>query len=151
MDIHSIEFYVLALFVAFALIGIIFGRTDRSPAQTFIEEMNTSNDDAGAPHEVTLESLSDGRVHICHRGLELKPGDTVNLVATIINDKVKLVLKRGVDSHTGEPAPVKAQANVKYFPNERIHVRYESEFTGEWCVFIFTNREGSKRTYELQQ
>lgn len=151
MDIHSVEFYVLALFVAFALVGLIFGRSDRSPARTYIESMDVSDDIADAPHEVTLVSQPDGLVTISHRGLELKPGDTVNLVATIIDDKIKLVLKRGVNSPTGEPVPVKATVSVKYLPNERIHVRYESEFTGEWTVFTYTNREGQQRTSELQR
>lgn len=151
MDIHSVEFYVLALFVAFALVGVLFGRTDRSPARTYIEAMDVNDDTVDAPHEVTVTSLPDGQVSITHRGLELKPGDTVNLVATIIDDKIKLILKRGVDSHTGEPRPVKAEVKVKYLPNERIHVRYESEFTGEWCVFTYTNREGRQRTSELQR
>lgn len=151
MDIHSIEFYVLALFVAFALIGVFFGRTDRSPAHTYIEPMDISNDDPDSPHELTVEALPDGQVAITHRGLELKDGDTLNLVATIIDDKAKLVLKRGVEGNEAMIRPVKASANVKFLPNERIHLRYESEFTGEWCVFAFTNREGQQRTTQLQR
>lgn len=151
MDIHSVEFYVLALFVAFALVGLLFGKTDRSPARTYIESMDVTEDVPDAPHEVTLVSQPNGQVTITHRGLELKPGDTVNLVATIIDDKIKLVLKRGVDSKMGEICPVKATVSVNYLPNERIHVRYESEFTGEWSVFTYTNREGRQRTSELQR
>lgn len=151
MDFHSIEFYVLALFVAFALIGIIFGRTDRSPAQTFIEAMNISADDPQAPHTISLTSQPDGKVTITHRGLELNDGDTLNLIATVIDDKVKLQLKRGIVAPSGNPMPVTAVASVAFFPNERIHLRYESEFTGEWCVFTFTNREGSSRTVQLQR
>ena len=151
MDIHSIEFYVLALFVAFALIGLLFGHTDRSPARTYIEAMTLSEDEKDVPHQVTFTSQPDGYVTITHRGLELEDGDTLNLVATIIDDKVKLTLKRGVESRAGNPHPVKASVNVKYFPNERIHIRYDSEFTGEWCVFAFTNREGHERTSDLQR
>ena len=151
MDIHSIEFYVLALFVAFALIGIIFGHTDRSPAQTFIDAMDIADDEPEVPHTLSLTAEPDGKVTITHRGLELKEGDTVNLIATIIDDKVKLQLKRGVENPAGQPKPVKATAHVAFLPNERILLRYESEFTGEWCVFAFTNREGSRRTAELQR
>ena len=89
MEINSIEFYVLALFVAFALIGLIFGRIDRSPARTHIEAMTLSEEQPDADHQVTFVTNADGTVTITQQGLELKPGDTVNLIATIIDDKVK--------------------------------------------------------------
>lgn len=151
MDIHSIEFYVLALFVAFALIGLIFGRYDRSPAQTYIEAMDLSDDSESAPHQVTFTSGDDGMVTIVHRGLELKPGDTVNLIATIIDDKIQLVAKRGVDTRVGDAVPVQGLVKVKFLPAERIHIRYESELTGEWCTGSFVNREGSTREFELRR
>ena len=58
MDIHSVEFYVLALFVAFALVGVLFGRTDRSPARTYIEAMDVNDDTVDAPHEVSTTKLN---------------------------------------------------------------------------------------------
>ena len=151
MDVHSIEFYVLAMFVAFALIGLIFGRYDSSPAQTYIESLNLSDASTDAPHQVTFASGDDGTVTITHQGLELKPGDTVNLIATIIDDKIKLVAKRGVDTRMGDPIPMQGQVKVKFLPAERIHIRYESELTGEWCTGSFVNREGSSRAYELRR
>lgn len=151
MDIHSIEFYVLALFVAFALIGLIFGRYDRSPAQTHIEAMDLSEDETESPHQVSFTANDDGTVTIIHQGLDLKPGDTVNLIATIIDDKIQLVAKRGVDSRSGDPLPMKGQITVSFLPHERIHIRYESELNGEWCLGSFVNREGVARTYELRR
>ena len=151
MEINSIEFYVLALFVAFALIGLIFGRIDRSPARTHIEAMTLSEEQPDAEHQVTFVTNNDGTVTITQQGLELKPGDTVNLIATIIDDKVKLVSKRGVDSRQGDPVAMSASATVKFLPNDRIHIRYESEITGEWCVCSFVNREDASRVCELRR
>ena len=45
MDFHSIEFYVLALFVAVALLGGIFCRSERAPERSHLAAFEMSDDD----------------------------------------------------------------------------------------------------------
>ena len=151
MDIHSVEFYVLALFVAFALLGVIFARNDRSPARTHIETFELE-DDVECPdedHWVRFTGKPDGTVVIDRQGLTLKTGETVNLVATIIDDKATLIEKRGV-AGDGDPAPKRAQVAVTWMPTRRMHIRYESEVTGEWGLVAFTNRETACKQCQLR-
>ncbi len=151
MDIHSIEFYVLALFVAFALLGVIFGRNDRSPARTHIEtfELDDDAECSEEDHWVRFTGQSDGTVIIDRQGLELKEGETVNLVATIIDDKATIIEKRGVAGH-GDPTPKHAQVTVTWLPTKRMHIRYESEVNGEWGLVAFTNRETACKQCQLR-
>ena len=152
MDIHSIEFYVLALFVAFALMGVIFGRSERTPARTHIEAFEFDKEAlVGEDHWVRFTGRADGMVLIERQGLELCPGETVNLVATIVDDKATLIEKRGVDGSAAEaPVPCLARAVVDWLPTRRLHIRYESEVTGEWGLLAFTNRETALKQCELR-
>ena len=65
MDFHSIEFYIIALFVAFALIGPIFGTTARGPARIQIMAFDLSETSAitftalGIPEERVAPIFDD--------------------------------------------------------------------------------------------
>ncbi len=153
IDIHSIEFYVLALFVAFALVGLIFGRSDRSAARSHLAAFDVSADVAERDdndHWVRLSGRPDGTVLIERQGLMLRPGETVNLVATLIDDKATLVEKPGVASSSGNAEPAVARVVVDWMPAQRMHIRYESELTGEWGLLTFTNRETAVRQCQLR-
>ena len=153
IDVHSIEFYVLALFVAFALVGLIFGRSDRSAARSHLAAFDVSPDEVERDdddHWVRLSGRPDGTVLIERQGLMLRPGETVNLVATLIDDKATLVEKPGVATSSGNPEPAVAQAVVDWLPPQRLHIRYESEVTGEWGLLTFTNRETAVRQCQLR-
>ncbi|MBR6284941.1 MAG: hypothetical protein IKR25_11710 [Muribaculaceae bacterium] len=153
MDIHSVEFYVLALFVAFALLGVIFGRYDRSPARTHLAAYDVTPDETASDdedHWVRFTGQPDGTVRIDRQGLELVPGETVNLVATIIDDKLTIVEKRGLAAD-GNAMPSQAHAIVDWMPTRRMHIRYESELTGEWGMVAFANRETACKQCQLRR
>ena len=153
MDIHSVEFYVLALFVAFALMGVIFGRSDRSPARTHLAAYDIEPDaeahDAD-DHWLRITGQPGGTVCLERQGLELAPGETVNLVATIIDDKLTIVEKRGL-AGDGEAVPCRASVVVDWMPGQRMHIRYESELTGEWGMTTFANRETARKQCQLRR
>ena len=153
MDFHSIEFYVLALFVAFALLGVIFGRSERAPARSHLAAFEMSDDDqerGDDDHWVRFSGQPNGTMLIERQGLMLRPGETLNLVATLIDDKATLVEKPGVALTSGTPGPVRAYVSVDWIPSRRLHIRYESEVTGEWGLVTFTNRETAVRECQLR-
>ena len=150
MDFHSIEFYIIALFVAFALIGLIFGTTARGPARTQIVAFDLSEIDGEAQPLVTFTAQSDGKMRVERPAMEINQGDTVNLVATLIDDKLKLVEKRGVSARGTDPAVVHAVALLKIPQGRRLSVRYESEVTGQWATTTFTNADERTKSVELR-
>ena len=147
---NSIEFYIIALFVAFALVGLIFGTSSRGPARTQIVAFDLSDVDGAAQPVVTLTAQPDGRMRVERPAMEINQGDTVNLVATLIDDKLKLVEKRGVSARGTEPYVVSATALLKIPQNRRLSVRYESEITGQWATASFTNADERTKTVELR-
>lgn len=150
MDFHSVEFYTIALFVAFALIGLIFGNSHRGPARTQIVAFQLEPTDDEASSEVSFSTLPDGNLLVRRPAITLHQGDTVNLVATLVDDKLTLAEKRGVTSRDTEPLTVNATAQIKAPYGMRLAIRYESELTGQWTTTSFTNADQRSKTAELR-
>lgn len=103
MDATLTLYYTLALVVAFSLLGLIFTRNDSGPAVTNIVALDLHPGTATAGVGVVeLMSLDSGEVLLSRRGMALHDGETVNLVATITGDKMKIVEKKGVVTAYGE-------------------------------------------------
>lgn len=151
MDINSVEFYALALLVAMALLGLLFGDKPHTPAVTGIAQFKPTgacSDPESAT--VTLAALPGGNVELLRDGLPLADGGTAFVVATIVDDKMTVVEKQGIHS-VAEPQPLHATATLDCLPQgRRLHVRYESELTGQWCTFAFTNAQGRTATSQLK-
>lgn len=160
MEVNSIEFYSLALLVAIALIGLICGEKPHTPATTDIVQLVLkwlpqsvpADADADVPSTVTLTALPDGQVLLERTGLSLRSGDTAFIVATIVDDKIKIVEKQGMHSTLAVwPAACTASATLGFWREGRkLHVRYESELTGRWGTFTFANVEGRTASVDLK-
>ncbi|MBQ3959756.1 MAG: hypothetical protein II592_00460 [Muribaculaceae bacterium] len=147
---HSIEFYTLALLVAFALLALIFGQREKSMPSTYIQAMDLEpgQDETG---ELTLTALDDGTVRLRHSGMMLQEGDTVNVVATLADDSLRMVEKKGRKSPlTGTEQPTTGSTLLKFLKEQQYEVRYESEVTGEWRLFTFVNRSGNVKKISLK-
>lgn len=151
MDINSVEFYALALLVAMALLGLLFGDKPHTPAVTGIAQFRPARPCADPDiATVTLAALPGGNVELLRQGLPLAEGGTAFVVATIVDDKMTVVEKQGIHS-AAEPLPLHATATLDCLPQgRRLHVRYESELTGQWCTFAFTNAQGRNSTAQLK-
>ncbi len=161
IDINSIEFYSIALFVAIALIGLIFGEKTHAPATTDIVPLALkwpqaavpqSRDADDVPSTVTLAAMPDGQVMLTRTGLSLRPGDTAFIVATAVNDKLKIVEKQGTHTTVAVwPEPCEASAVLGFWGTGRkFHVRYESELTGQWGTCVIANADGRTARIELK-
>lgn len=139
IEINSIEFYVMSLTLAMAVIAILFGSRDKGPATTEITAMTLNTCVTSDDGLVVLQALDDGGVMVLRNGLPISDGDTVNIVVTAVGDKLNIVEKVGVASRSGIDAKVDGTAMIRYLPATRFHVRYESEITGQWALFTFSN------------
>lgn len=151
MDINSVEFYALALLVAMALLGLLFGDKPHTPAVTGIAQFKPTGPCADPDSAtVALAALPGGNVELLRQGLPLAQGATAFVVATVVDDKMTVVEKQGIHS-VAEPQPQHAVATLDCLPpGRRLHVRYESELTGQWCTFTFTNAQGRTATAQLK-
>jgi hypothetical protein len=149
MDFNSVEFYVIALVIAFVLLGFLFGQKSKSPASTYFTQFALIPTE-GNSDELTFEAQSGGYVEITRSGLMLRPEETANLVFTIFDDKIEIIEKVGIKVSGGEERAFTGTARVKFIPTRKFHLRYESAITTQWCTMTFLNNEGNKVKAELK-
>lgn len=151
-DVHSIEFYGLSLVMAMGLLALLFKQKKRQPASTHIVELtlDTGIEVAQGEDTLTLQSLDNGQLLVTRRPLPLAQGETVNLVATIIDDSIHIVEKRGAFALPGSrTAPRQGQRALDFVAVRRWAMRYDSEITGRWAKFTYTHRDGNSKQIVL--
>ncbi|MBR1551423.1 MAG: hypothetical protein IJ632_03790 [Muribaculaceae bacterium] len=141
---HSVEFYVLALFVAFALLGLIVSPRLSGAAISAIAPMELGGRSAEPSGTLRLECGPAGTMTIRRYGLAVRDGEGAYLTVTIIDDKMKIVEKRGAATGgTGQTTEVDAMAQLTKLPTRKLHVRYDSEITGEWGLATVLVTDGN--------
>lgn len=156
MDFTSVEFYTIAFCVAMGLVGFFLGQKRVKPATSRIQALDLdkveSNDTDQAQGLIKLTANQSGTVTIERTGLQLVDGETVNLIVTIIDDKLSIEEKKGKASALGgREESYNGHAEVDFFPvNNKMYVRYESSVTGQWCKFSFKNVTGNSVEREMR-
>ena len=104
----------------------------------------------GEPHPdtVRITALKGGDISI-ERHFTIREGDTVNLVITKFDSHVKIVEKKGVVG-AGADTEHLGMALVSCIGQRWYSYRYESEVTGKWCAFEFTNVAGNNKEVEMR-
>ncbi len=150
MDFNSIEFYTILLVIAFALLGVFFSPKSKSPASTYIVGMDIlPSVKPGESAGIKWKALENGFVKIFHDNVLLHEGETVNLVATVTDDSVRLLEKKGVKT-SGLESSCTIEATLTFLKQRTMSVRYESEVSGQWCTFQFTNAPGNEKDIDLK-
>ena len=145
MDFTSIEFYTIAFCVAMGLVGFFLTQKRIKPATSRINALEIEpvdeDNDTSSPGTLKLSGNTDGTVTIERTGLRLVDGETVNLIATIVDDKLTIEEKKGKASALGgKEGTYCGRVNVDYIPSDgKYYVRYDSSVTGQWCKFSFKN------------
>ncbi|MBO4723617.1 MAG: hypothetical protein J5629_11925 [Muribaculaceae bacterium] len=153
MDFTSVEFYTIAFFVAMALVGFFVKQKSTKPAASAICSLDLTP--ASEPQEgasrLRLTAQDGGSVTIEREGLLLCDGDTVNLIATVIDDKITIQEKKGkISAFGGKESMYNGHAVVTFFlENNKNYLRYESSVAGKWCKLAFVNSPGNKVEKDL--
>ena len=126
------------------LVGFFVSQKKTQEATSHIHGFDLEPDERGddeTPGWVKLTGNDDGTVTLERGSLRLREGETCNLVATVIDDKITIQEKRG--KTVGGAAPERTytgRVTVKFVPaGSKVYVRYDSAVTGQWCKFSFTN------------
>lgn len=142
IDVHSVEFYVIAFVVAMALVTLLVGQRTRGEATTNIDTLDLTPSLADEAGLLAITSDSGDTVAITRTGLPIFEGDTVVLVSTIIDDKWHIEEKRATKGR-GPHVIMDGTAQLTFLKPRRYHVRYDSEITGQWVTLTYTHRPGS--------
>ncbi len=153
MDFTSVEFYTIAFFIAIALVGFFMKQKKTAPATSVISSLNLVPAPSGPAgiSRLRLAAHDDGSVTIEREGLLLCEGETVNLIATVIDDKITIQEKKGMTSAFGGKESVyNGHIDVTFFlENNKNYLRYESSVAGQWCKLSFVNSPGNKVEKDL--
>lgn len=146
----STIFYLIIMVVAFMSLGMICSPKAPGQASTKIVPMHIAprTAESHTRHTVKITALKGGEVCI-ERHFSARVGDSVNLVVTKFDNHVKIVEKKGV-AGAGEECEQAATALVGCIGQRWYSYRYESELTGEWCTFEFTNVAGNAKEVEMR-
>lgn len=132
--IGSLEFYVIALTVAVALIVLMMRPSDKGEARTFFARGVIGSDDGGKHIEVTTDS--EGRLEWVRHGVAVDTIDCqINCAVTVIDHDIKIIEKRVV-YRIAEVNPQNCTLKFSCMDTlrpGRYHLRYESEWSGEWA------------------
>lgn len=150
IDINSTEFFVMALTVAMAVLAMMFGQRTHNPATTVITSLSLNPCITSDDGLIVLQAQDNGDILLLRNGIPINDGDTINIVATVIDDKLTIIEKKGVLSPSKTEVKVDGIATLSGLPIDRYHVRYENEFTGQWALFTFANKEGRKASSHLK-
>lgn len=147
MDFTSIEFYTIAFFLAMAFVGLFVKQKKIAPAKSVISSLDL----VPAPSQqssislLRLQANDDSSVTIEREGLLLCDGETVNLIATIVDDKITIQEKKGkISAFGGKESVYNGHVDVTFFlENNKNYLRYESSVAGQWCKLTFLNSPGN--------
>lgn len=151
MDFTSIEFYTIAFFLAMAFVGLFVRQKKTAPATSVISPLNLTPSQQEGTSKLRLRANDDGSVTIEREGLLLCDGETVNLIVTIIDDKITIQEKKGkISAFGGKESVYNGQVDVTFFlENNKNYLRYESSVAGQWCKLAFVNSPGNKVEKDL--
>lgn len=144
MDFTSIEFYTIAFCLAMVFVGFFLRQKMIKPATSCINafELEPENDsDETATGTLKFTGNDNGTVTIERTGLRLVDGETVNIIATIVDDKLSIEEKKGKASALGgRESCFSGRVVVDFIPaDSKLYVRYDSSVTGQWCKLSFKN------------
>ncbi|MCM1483052.1 MAG: hypothetical protein NC043_01870 [Muribaculaceae bacterium] len=139
--IHGVEFYVIASFLAAAVIGLCARRPGRGPALTMFSQGTLSSTPA-TEASITVCVNDDCSLTITRRGYSgLLSGASVALAITRIGFDLSIE-ERIVPSPDGYSVNTATFTIAEALGSERYHVRYNSEPTGLFSAFTLPVRPG---------
>lgn len=149
--IGSVEFYVIAAFVAAAVIAAVSKPSQKSAARTFFYA-GTLLDEPQQSTAPTVECVVNDRgdMEITRRGLEgISDDGACSLAVEIIGLDVTIKERLSAGRRGTEPVSA-ARSTLDCLGPERYHFQYISEATKTGTAFYLTVKPGNRIVRELK-
>lgn len=134
--VGSLEFYVIALAVAAAIVGALMRPANKAKARvSFCRGETLLTEAAEAESTIAVESDGKGHLLLTHRGVILPSSDCeINCSVTISGEEIKIA-ERLVVPRTAMPAPQSAAVRFRCPepPQGRYRLVFESEWSSRWA------------------
>lgn len=140
----SIEFYVVAVFVAAAIIGLAALPARKGPVRTFLYAGTITPDESGETEpSIILQVLDNGRLHISRHALAGIADDGAYSLAVKVSGFDVKIEERTVAGRLTPGALMLGEATVDCLALERYHFQYRCEDLGRSAAFSLNLRPGN--------
>lgn len=146
---NSVEFYVLAVVVAAAVVAAVVKPREKGPARTWLYGGTLLDDGAEADGEapaICLQMSEDGRALVLERrglaGVNLDDG--AYSVAVEVAGFDVTINERLTFGTPGGPMATGAEVRIDCLALERYHILYRSEALGRNCAFTVSLRPSTR-------
>ena len=148
---QSLEFYVIATLVAAIIVGLAAKPSSRGEARQYLLAGDLTFDDEYAQPAITLTTLDNGKVVLQRHAVEaMTTSGAVSLAITQIGTDITIE-ERLSDGYTADSPVDTATFYLDFMGAERYHIKYNSDATGLFAAFTFSNRPGYKTTKLLNR
>ena len=142
----SIEFYVVAAFVAAAVIGIVAMPKSRGEVRTFLYAGELDSSACDTEPSVVAHVDNHGRLEIYRYGLEGVGMAGAFSLAVKINGFDVTIEERLTTGHMSAGEAAMGYACIDCLGPERYHIQYRSEATGRNAAFSLNIKPGNEIT-----
>lgn len=140
----SIEFYVVAVFIAAAVIGLAAMPRSKGEARTFLYAGELAPDITPSEAGILAHVDNHGRLEIYRYGLEgISMAGAYSLAVKIIGFDVTIEERLTTGTRSAENAAI-GFASIDCLGPERYHIQYRSEATGRSAAFSINIRPGNE-------
>ena len=139
----SIEFYIVAIFMAILLIGFFSKSRNEASAYSYIyqgEIKFAENNNENREEFITIKALENGNAIVTHHNIKLPIESTVNIKVDVCGDEIMCVEKM-VERIQGDTSEFMCDVSftAKCFKHLAYKIKYECAHNGKWCNIDFIN------------
>jgi hypothetical protein len=141
MFFHSVEFYVIAVIVAAAIIGVVARPASRGEARTWLLPGSLSVSDT-VPEAPAISITVDDNHNLRLRRIGLSDVESVNFAVTLIGCDIAIEEHIIPASHASTSGHIVADVSMDFIGAERYHLSYSAPGLSLFASTRFTVRPG---------
>lgn len=141
----SVEFYVVAVFVAAAIVGVAAQPRRRGEVRTFLYGGELLGSDGPSEAGIIARVDDRGALEIFRYGFEgMSATGYYSVAVKVCGFDVTIEERVGAGREAGSPAPRTGYVRIDCLGSERYHIQYKSEATGTCAAFSLNMRPGNR-------
>lgn len=143
--ITSIEFYIIALVAAFAIVGYIMKPDEKEPAKTYFATGRITPSDSKAKIHLRYDGEN---LFIEHKGIYLNSPDCQINFSIIITGKTITIFEKYLPDKIANilPGTYDATMQTNKIPHGKYHLKIESEWNSTWGATTIRLNEPFEKT-----